>query len=39
MRVESAVLDAIRGEVTFEIDGDRLTLTNPSGKGLQLSAQ
>ncbi len=39
MRVESAVLDAIRGAVTVELDGDRMTLTNPSGKGLQLSAQ
>jgi len=28
-----------RDEVTFEIDADRLTITHPSGKGLQLRAQ
>lgn len=39
MRLESAVLDVIRDEVTAELDGDRLTLTHPSGKGLQLHAE
>ena len=39
MRLETAVLDVIRDEVTVELDGDRLTLTHPSGKGLQLHAE
>ena len=39
MRLEAAVLGVVEGEVTFEIDADRLTLTHPSGKGLQLRAQ
>lgn len=38
MRLEAAVLAVVRDEVTFELDGDRLTLTHPSGKGLQLRA-
>lgn len=39
MQLEAAVLEVVRDEVTFEIDADRLTLTHPSGKGLQLTAQ
>lgn len=39
MRLEAAVLGVVEGAVTFEIDADRLTLTHPSGKGLQLRAQ
>lgn len=39
MRLEAAVLAVTRDEVTFEIDADRLTITHPSGKGLQLRAQ
>ncbi len=39
MRLEAAVLDVADGEVTFAIDADRLTLTHPSGKGLQLHAR
>ena len=39
MRLETAVLDVFRDEVTVELDGDRLTLTHPSGKGLQLHAE
>jgi heat shock protein HslJ len=39
MRLENAVLDVIRDKVTVELDGDRLTLTHPSGKGLQLHAE
>ncbi|HEY7594493.1 MAG TPA: META domain-containing protein [Actinophytocola sp.] len=39
MRVESAVYDVVHGEITIELDGDRLTLTHPSGKGIQLHAR
>lgn len=39
MAMESAVDAVLRGEVTVELDGDRLTLTNSSGKGIQLHAQ
>lgn len=38
MRLEAAVLDVVRDEVEIEIDADRLTLTHPSGKGIQLRA-
>jgi heat shock protein HslJ len=34
--LEAAVLAVVDGEVTFDIDADRLTLTHPSGKELQL---
>ncbi|HEV2784081.1 MAG TPA: META domain-containing protein [Actinophytocola sp.] len=36
MALEHAVLAVLDGEVTVEIDSDRLTLTHPSGKALQL---
>lgn len=36
MRLESAVLAVLSGEVTYSIDADKLTLQHPSGKGLQL---
>ncbi|MPZ79080.1 MAG: META domain-containing protein [Actinophytocola sp.] len=39
MRLEAAVLDVVRDEVEVEIEADRLTLTHPSGKGLQLRAK
>lgn len=39
MRGESAVVDVLQGEVTYEITADRLTLTNSSGKGIQLHAR
>jgi heat shock protein HslJ len=39
MRVEDAVAAVLDGEVGFEITADRLTLDNPSGKGIQLRAQ
>lgn len=39
MQVESAVYDVVQREVTVELDGNRLTLTHPSGKGLQLHAK
>lgn len=39
MRLEAAVLGVLRGEVTVRIQADRLTLTTPSGKGIQLRAQ
>jgi len=39
MRVEAAVLEVVRDSATVEIDADRMTLTQPSGKGLQLHAQ
>ena len=39
MRLEAAVLEVVRDTATFEIDADRMTLTQPSGKGLQLHAQ
>jgi heat shock protein HslJ len=38
MRLESAVLAVLDGEVTARIDADRLTLTRPDGRGLQLRA-
>lgn len=39
MTLENAVLGTLRGQVTFEIDSDRLTLKQPSGKGLELRGQ
>lgn len=39
MTVENAVIDVLRGEAAFTIEADRLTLTNPSGKGLQLHTE
>jgi heat shock protein HslJ len=39
MALESAVLGALAGTVKYQIDSDRLTLTPPSGKTLQLRAQ
>jgi heat shock protein HslJ len=38
MSLETPVLDVVHGKVTFDIDADRLTMNNPSGKGLQLRA-
>lgn len=38
MRVESAVQNVLDGDVRFAITADRLTLTNPSGKEIQLRA-
>lgn len=38
MRLEAAVLDVVRGEVEIQIDADRLTMTQPSGEGIQLRA-
>jgi heat shock protein HslJ len=39
MRGETAVAGVLQGEVTYEITADRLTLTNSSGKGIQLRAR
>lgn len=39
MQGENAVSGVLNGEVTYEITADRLTLTNKSGKGIQLNAQ
>lgn len=39
MRGEEAVSGVLNGEVTYEITADKLTLTNTSGKGIQLHAQ
>ncbi len=39
MRLEAAVLDVVHDEVAFEIDADRLRMTQPSGKGLELRAE
>jgi heat shock protein HslJ len=36
---EKAVSEVLNGEVTYKITADRLTLTNTSGKGIQLHAQ
>jgi heat shock protein HslJ len=38
MRLEQAVLDVLRDEVTYRIDADALHLSHPSGKGLVLRA-
>jgi len=37
--LEDAVRGVLDGAVQFEIDADRLTVTHPSGRGLQLRAQ
>lgn len=37
-QLEQAVLAVLSGEVTMQIEADRLTLTNPNGKGLSLKA-
>jgi heat shock protein HslJ len=39
MKVEKAVADALRDEVTYEVTADRLTFTHPSGKGIGLHAR
>jgi heat shock protein HslJ len=39
MRGETAAVDVLQGEVEYDITADRLTLTHPSGKGLQLRAR
>jgi heat shock protein HslJ len=39
MQGETAVTQVLDGEVTYEITADRLTLTNSSGKGIQLHAK
>jgi heat shock protein HslJ len=39
MRLERAMLAVLDGEAGYAIDGDRLTLTTPSGEGLQLRAE
>jgi len=39
MTLENAVLGVLRGEVTYSIDADRLTLKQASGRGLQLRGQ
>ncbi len=37
-RLESAVLSVLDGAVDAHVDGDRLTLTHPGGRGLRLRA-
>jgi heat shock protein HslJ len=39
MQGENAVSEVLQGEVTYEITADKLTLTNSSGKGIQLHAK
>jgi heat shock protein HslJ len=39
MQGENAVSEVLRGEATYEITADKLTLTNSSGKGIQLHAK
>jgi len=39
MRLESAVLAVLDGEVAARVDADRLTLTHPDGHGLVLSSR
>jgi heat shock protein HslJ len=39
MKLETAVLDVVQGEVTFGIEASRLTLTHPAGKGLGLAGE
>jgi heat shock protein HslJ len=39
MQGENAVVDVLGGKVKYEITADRLTLTNTSGKGIQLHAK
>lgn len=38
MTLETAVVDVVRDEVAYAVDGDVLTLDHPSGKGLRLRA-
>jgi len=37
--LERAVIEVLDGEVTYQIEADRLTLNHPNGKGLMLRAQ
>jgi heat shock protein HslJ len=39
MQGENAVVGVLSGKVSFEVTADRLTLTHPSGKGIQLHAK
>ena len=39
MSLENAVLAVLHGEITYEIDADRLILKQATGKGLQLRGQ
>jgi len=39
MQVEQAVVAALNGETTYEIDSDRLAINHPTGTGLQLTAK
>jgi heat shock protein HslJ len=39
MRGETAVSEVLRGKATYEITADQMTLTNSSGKGIQLHAK
>lgn len=39
LRLEQAVLDVLRDEVTYTVDADVLRLRHPSGKGLDLRAE
>jgi heat shock protein HslJ len=39
MWAENVVVDVLNGKTTYEIAEDRLTITNPSGKGIQLHAK
>jgi heat shock protein HslJ len=37
-RLESAVLAVLDGEVSAQVEADRLSLTRPDGRGLRLRA-
>jgi heat shock protein HslJ len=37
-RLESAVLAVLDGELSAQVEADRLTLTRPDGSGLRLRA-
>lgn len=39
MRLEQAVLDVLRDDVSYEIEADKLRLRHPSGKGIDLRAE
>jgi heat shock protein HslJ len=39
MQGENAVVAVLSGKVSYEVTADRLTLTHPSGKGIQLHAK
>jgi heat shock protein HslJ len=39
MQGENAVVDVLSGKVSYDITADRLTLTHPAGKGIQLHAK